>query len=237
MIVIVTREELDKSLSIKILLKGPSGSGKSFSCAKIAGYVAGLGWNVLYLDGENGSVRELMKLEDNILANIDRIKFNNYEDMINGIEQCKKEKGDMLKLIIVDPMHLVEIARLSAKDAFFAQGYYYIGEKKEKISNPRTFDLRGYMYQVPNTWVLNFLTCIANTEQDVICTLMMPNKYDEKSPYDGKFDYVFEMSYDKDKLEFIASPLKLRGVEATSKPIKNVYNALIDKLKTKYEKI
>lgn len=232
----VTREELDKSLNIKILLKGPSGGGKSFACAKIAGYVAGLGWNVLYMDGENGAVRELKKLDDNVLVNIDRVKFNNYEELVNGIEVIKKEKGDRLKLIIVDPMHLVEIARLSAKDAFYQQGYYYVGEKQVKITNQKTFDLRGYMYQVPNTWVLDFLIDIANTEQDVICTIMTPNKYDEKTPYDGKFDYVFDMSYDKDKVEFVAMPMKLRGAEATSNPIKNIWSALVDNFKAKYEK-
>jgi hypothetical protein len=232
----VTREELDKSLNLKILLKGASGSGKSFTCAKIAGYVASQGWNVLYMDGEKGAVKELRKLEDNVLVNIDRVRFDNYEDLVNNIEFKKKEKGDRLKLIIIDPMHLLEVARLSAKDAFYQQGYYYVGEKKVEITNKKTFDLRGYMYQVPNTWVLEFLTDLANAEQDIIATVMTPNKYDEKSPYDGKFDYVFELYYDKDRTEFTATPLKLRGAEANSKPVKNIWSALIDNFKVMYEK-
>jgi len=71
----VTREELNRSYKLKIMLRGPTGSGKTFSCVKFAEYVANKGWKVLYLDHEKGSDEELRKLDDKALENIIRVGF------------------------------------------------------------------------------------------------------------------------------------------------------------------
>lgn len=232
----VSDEELDKLIKIRILLKGPSGSGKTYGAVKVCEYVANKG-EVLFLDSEVGGAREIKKLGGEIKKNIHYRQFENFQELTERIAEFK-DRAEQIKLMVIDPMHLVEICRVSAKNAFFKEGSYFIGEKKVNITNKDTFDLRGYMYQVPNTWVFEFLNAIANAKQDVVCTLMTPNKYDVERPIDGKFDYIFETytEYDNnDKLIFKAIPKKLRGAESQdSKPITNVGNLLVNMFKVKY---
>jgi len=235
----VTDEELDKLSKIKVLLKGNSGTGKTFASVKVTDYVASKGFEVLYLDNESGATKEIRKLGPEAKKNIHYRQFENFQELTEKIAEFKGRSED-IKLMVIDPMHLVEICRISAKNAFFKEGSYYIGEKKVAITNKDTFDLRGYMYQVPNSWIFEFLNGIANAKQDVICTLMTPNKYDVERPYDGKFDYVFETftEFDNnDKIIFRASPKKLRGAESQdTRAITNIGNLLISIFKMKYEK-
>jgi hypothetical protein len=140
--------------------------------------------------------------------------------------------------MIIDPMPLIEIARLSAKDAFEEQGYYYVGEKKVEISNKETFDLRGYMYSLPNTWVLQFLSEIVNYQQDIVCTLLTPNKYEEE--YDGKFSIVFETfnAWVGNQIFYKAIPKKMRGIDLSMMPaIENPHRKLLEAFVKKYDGI
>ena len=77
------------------------------------------------------------------------------------------------------------MTRLSARDAYLDQGYYYLGEKKVDIDNKETFDLRGFMYQLGTTYQMKLANEIVSCDQDIICTLMTPNKHE--TDYDGKF--------------------------------------------------
>jgi len=230
----VTKDELHKSYKIKVLLKGGSGTGKTFCAVKSAGYVADRGFKVLYLDYEKGSIKELLELSDDTLQNIIHEDFCDYKTMVNALNTNIKEEKD-LKLVVIDPMPLVEIARLSAADAFLDQGYYYIGEKRVEISNKETFDLRGYMYQLPNSWVLRFLTNITIFNQDVICTLATPNKYE--TDYDGKFDVVFDCynAWVGNNIFYKAIPKKMRGVDLSNFPaIDNPHKKLLEAFEKKY---
>lgn len=234
----VTREELNRSYKLKILLRGPTGSSKTFSCVKFAEYVAGKGWKVLYLDHEKGADEELRKLDDKILENIIRVGFRNYKQIMETIKKHQEEQKDRLKLIIIDPMHLVEMTRLSARDAYLDQGYYYLGEKKVEIDNKDTFDLRGFMYQLATTYQLKLLDEIVNCDQDIVCTLMTPNKHE--IDYDGKFSIVFETytAWVGNNIYYKAIPKKMRGVDLNTLPaIDNPHAKLLEAFRKKYEAI
>jgi len=234
----VTREELNRSYKLKIMLKGPTGSGKTFSAVKFAEYVASKGWKVLYLDHEKGADEELRKLDDNILENIIRVGFKNYKQIMDALKKHQEEQKDKLKLTIIDPMYLVEMTRLSARDAFLEQGYYYLGEKKVEIDNKETFDLRGFMYQVATSYQLTLLNEIVNCDQDIVATLMTPNKHD--NDYDGKFSIVFEMfnAWVGNQIYYKAIPKKMRGVDLSMLPaIDNPHLKLLEAFRKKYEVI
>lgn len=232
----VSKEQLKKSHKLKIMLRGNPGTGKSFTGVKISDYVANIGFKVLYLDYERGAVAELLKLDDRVLENIIYENFNNYRTLVNTINKYRNEEKDKLKLIIIDPLPLVEITRLSARDAFLDQGYYYIGEKKVDIDNKETFDLRGYMYQLSGTWTIKFLDDIVNYEQDIICTLMTPNKYETN--YDGKFDIVFEtfVAWVGNNIYYKSIPKKMRGIDLNNMPaIDNPHKKLLEAFAKKYD--
>lgn len=231
----VTREELNRSYKLKILLRGPTGSSKTFSCVKFAECVAGKGWKVLFLDNEKGSDEELMKLDDRVLKDIIRVPFRNYKQIMEAIKKNQEEHKDKLKLIVIDPMHLIEMARLSARDAFLDQGYYYMGEKKVEIDNKETFDLKGFQYQLATTYQLKLLDEIVNCDQDIVCTLMTPNK--NETAYDGKFSIVFEtyIAWVGNNIYYKAIPKKMRGIDLSTMPaIDNPHKKLLEAFYKKY---
>lgn len=232
----VTREELRKSRKLKIMLKGPTGTGKTYTCVKFAEYVSNKGFKVLYLDQEKGADEELDKLSDKALENIIRIGFRNYKEIMDAIKKYTIEEKDKLKLIIIDPMPLIELTRLSARDAFLDQGYYYLGEKKVEIDNKETFDLRGFMYQLATTYQMKLLNEIVNCDQDIVCTLMTPGK--NESAYDGKFSIIFETfaAWVGNQIFYKAMPKKNRGVDLNMMPaIDNPYETLLGSFARKYE--
>ncbi len=234
----VSRKELQKKYKLKILLRGVTGTGKTMSAVKIAEEVARRGWKVLYLDHERGSEEELMKLSDNILENIIHEDFKDYKQIMDAFKKHKTEQGDKLKLIVIDPMYLVEMTRLSARDAYLEQGYYYLGEKKVEIDNRDTFDLRGFMYQLGTTYQMKLMNEIVNCNQDIICTLMTPNKHE--TDYDGKFSVVFEMftSWVGNKIYYKAIPKKMRGVDLNAIPaIDDPYKKLLEGFIKKYDAV
>jgi len=234
----VTRSELQKKYKLKILLKGPTGTGKTLTCVKIAEEVAKRGWKVLYLDHERGSEEELMKLDDKTLENIIHEDFKNYQQIMDAMKKHKTEQGDKLKLIIVDPMYLVEMTRLSARDAYLDQGYYYLGEKKVDIDNKETFDLRGFMYQLGTTYQMKLANEIISCNQDIVCTLMTPNKHE--TDYDGKFSIVLETfsSWVGNKIYYKAIPKKMRGVDLNAIPaIDDPYKKLLEGFNKKYDAV
>lgn len=234
----VSKEELRKKYKLKILLRGPTGSGKTYSVVKIAAYVASKGWKVLYLDHERGSSEELEKLDDRILDNIIHEDFKNYQEIMDAIKRYTKEEKDKLKLIIIDPMYLVEMSRLSARDAFLEQGYYWLGEKKVDIDNKETFDLRGFMYQLATTYQMKLLNEVVSCEQDIIVTLMTPNKHEAE--YDGKFSIVLETfnAWIGNKIFYKAIPKKFRGVDLNTMPaIDDPYKKLLEGFMRKYDSI
>lgn len=231
----VTREELNRSYKLKILLRGPTGTSKTFSAVKVAEYVSKKGWKTLYLDNEKGCDEELMKLDDKALGNIIRIPFRNYKQIMDAIKKYQEEEKDKLKVIIIDPMHLIEMTRISARDAFLDQGYYYLGEKKIEIDNKDTYDLKGFQYQLATTYQFKLLDEIVNCDQDIVCTLMTPNK--NETAYDGKFSIVLETftAWVGNKIYYKAIPKKFRGIDLSTMPaIDDPHKKLLEGFTRKY---
>lgn len=231
----VSKEELRKKYKLKVLLRGPTGTGKTYSVVKVAEYVASKGWKVLYLDHERGSSEELDKLDDKVLENIVHEDFKNYLEIMDAIKKHRLEQKEKLKLIVIDPMYLIEMSRLSARDAFLEQGYYWLGEKKVDIDNKETFDLRGFMYQLATTYQMKLLNEIVSCEQDIIVTLMTPNKHE--MDYDGKFSIVLETftAWVGNKIYYKAIPKKFRGVDLSTMPaIDDPYKKLLEGFTKKY---
>lgn len=248
--------DINKELKIKVLLKGYSATGKSFLCAKIAGTLATEGCTVLYLDQEKGAMRELKNLTTTLsgddLGRIYFEKFKDFKELDNWLEYYKKmddkkDEKDRIKLIIIDPMPLTELVRASVRDALVEQGHYYIGgwgEATKKIDNEDLFELRGSMYSIANTWAWNFLNQIANSEYDLVCTLMYPTetqekKYKYRSEYDGKFDYVYETIAERDtsKILYKATIVKKRGclTPILTRPIENLLGEITGLFEEKYD--
>lgn len=222
----VTLDDWDENqIKIKIFLKGNSGTGKSRICVKMAGIMARSGHQVLYLDGEGGAERELKNLKGELTPEqnrrIEYEKFTNYKEMSEKLAREVTKKGDRLKLVIVDPMKLIDIARLSARDIYLAQGFAPSGYGMKDIKNKDAFDLSGTAYQLATTMVANFLNLITNINQDIICTLTIKEtkekEYKYKNEYDATFDFVYETLAESfnGNLVFKAFPKKRRGAKTT----------------------
>ena len=242
----VSLEDWDEnSIKIKIFLKGNSGTGKSRTCVKMAGIMAKGGREVLYLDGEGGAERELKNLKGELSVEerrrIEYEHFSNYKEMFEKLAKEVNKKGDRLKVVIVDPMKLIEIARLSARDIYIAQGSAPSGYGTKDIKNKDSFDLSGTQYQLANTMVLNFLNLIISIRQDIICTLTIKEtsreEYKYKNEYDASFDYVYETLAETHggSLVFKAFPKKRRGAKTTdAKLVDDLLLEMVGIFKEKY---
>lgn len=242
----VTLDDWDENqIKIKILLKGNSGTGKSRTCVKLAGIMARSGYNVLYMDGEGGAERELKNLKADLSAEqnrrIEYERFGNYKEMSDKLVKEVGQKGDKLKLIIIDPLKLVEIARLSARDIYLEQGFAPSGYGVKDIKNKESFDLSGTSYQLSTTMVAKFLDLIVNVRQDIICTLTIKEtkekEYRYKNEYDATFDFVYETLAESHmgNLVFKAYPKKRRGARTTDSTLVNeLLKEIVDIFTEKY---
>ena len=57
----VTLEEMKQKRKLKVLLKGPTAVGKTFTCMKIVDVVLKAGKKCLYLDHERSATEEIIK--------------------------------------------------------------------------------------------------------------------------------------------------------------------------------
>lgn len=238
----------ETDIKIKIFLKGFSGTGKTRLCVKMAGIMAKKGYNVLYLDGENGADRELKILKRELTpeenSRIEKEDFENFKQMFDHIKFHVKNKGDKLKLIIIDTMKLTELARLSARDIFLNAGSYPWGSGMREIKNKDAFDVFGYLYGTSNRMELEFTNYLVTCKQDIICTLrLLPDTKDYefkyKNTYDGIFDYVFETFVERGSrsLNFKAYPSKKRGsISTDTMMIDDLLGEIIGIFREKYEK-
>lgn len=205
----VTLDEMKAKRKIKVLLKGLTGSGKTFSCMKIVDTALKAGKKVLYMDHERGAIEEILKyFEENKIEKIDNFNHEDYFSLLDLVKKIKdyKEKMD---LIIIDPLPLLQICRISAEEEIKKQGFYYLGEKLIRlvnierpdeyikqitdgdVDNKTTYSLRGWQYSLPNSWELSFKDILVSMSSDIVCTLLTP---DTKNSLDPCFDYVIELS-------------------------------------------
>jgi len=228
----VTLEEIRKKRKIKVLLKGPFSSGKTFTCMKVVDIAIRAGKRVLYLDRENGSTEEI----DNYfvahgiteLKNFHYEGYFDYHDLDLTIKNYRKNKGSddvyNVDLIVIDPFPLLQICRKSATDYIKEQGYYKAEGKtiklvditgmnkedfikKDNLDNIKTFNITGWQYSLPNQWEWNFKDFLTSIPPDILCTLMTP---DEKNTLEGMFDYIVELTR-SDSGKYKGIPRKIRG--------------------------
>lgn len=152
-----SQKELKEKQTIKILLKGNTATGKTYTACQIAKKVTEMEKVVQYVDNQKGATDELGSFDDSILKYIDYDYVPAFDDMC----RCMQEPAF---LTIVDDLGLLRMfARRRSTEAFKKQGYYYMGTEKGggvgkiPIDNPDLFHLFGYMYSNPNRREENFL--------------------------------------------------------------------------------
>lgn len=152
-----SQKELKEKQTIKILLKGNTATGKTFTACQIAKKVAEMGRTTEYIDNQKGAIDELDNFNDSILKHITHDDAPVFDDMRRYMQKSAF-------LTIVDDLGLLQmLARRRSTDAFVGQGYYYMGTAKGggvgkiPIDNPDLFHLHGYMYANPNRREENFL--------------------------------------------------------------------------------
>lgn len=229
----VTLEDIRRKRKIKVLLKGPFASGKTFTCMKIVDVAIRAEKRVLYLDRESGSTEEIENyFVTNEITNLDNFYHENYfdyHDLNEKIKSYRKEKDSdkeyNVDLIIIDPFPLLQICRKSATDYIIEQGFYKgegnkiiklvdISEmdredfiKRGNLDNIKTFSIMGWQYSLPNQWEWNFKDFLTSIPPDILCTLMIP---DEKNTLEGMFDYIIELLR-SDSGKYKGIPRKIRG--------------------------
>lgn len=216
----VSIEEMRAKRKLKILLKGFSSTGKTHCCVKVADTALRAGKKVLFLDHERGSVEEIIRYLELSSSDIKdgKINIKNFfhEDYFAYMDLSEKIKRHLLTgidLIIIDPMPLLTLCRISATDQIKRQGFYYQGDMKvnlvnmtdpekylgtKNVDNKITYSLRGWQYSLPNDWEIAFKDTLVSIVPDIVCTLMLP---DEKNSLDGCFDYILELSKIEDPVQ------------------------------------
>lgn len=212
-----TLEEIRSKRKIKLLLKGLTSTGKTFTAMKIADIVLRAGKDVLFLDKEKGATEEIENYY--VTKGLTDIPNFHHEDYFDFIDlkskilkytlEADKYGVKQVDLIIIDPLPLQQICRISATEAIKKQGFYYTGDKLVKlvnienpddfvkqinnreVDNKSTYALRGWQYQLSNDWEFLFKDLMVSIKPDIVVTLMLPN---EKDSLEGCFDYVLELA-------------------------------------------
>jgi len=221
----VTLEEIKAKRKLKVLLKGFTSTGKTHCCVKVVDTALRAGKRVLYLDHERGSIEEIIRYLESDGVKEGKVNIKNFfhEDYFAYMDLSDKIKKHLLTgidLIIIDPMPLLTLCRISATDQIKRQGFYYQGDMKvnlvnmtdpekylgtKNVDNKITYSLRGWQYSLPNDWEIAFKDTLVSIVPDIVCTLMLP---DEKNSLDGCFDYILELSKIEDPIQIQRTDLK-----------------------------
>ena len=132
----VKRSELENKIKEKILLIGDSATGKTYTVAKVAGYVAGNGKKVVLIDPEYGAERELELLPDDILENIE---LRVTPDWLKTKEALEKPDADCFLKMLDGLGDVFEQSMTYLNERFLGQGYYSAGDAEKEIKHKETF--------------------------------------------------------------------------------------------------
>jgi len=140
----VSRQELEKLRKQKIVLVGPSGTGKTYTAVQVAKTVSKKGKKVYYIDPEYGSEEELVKLSDDELKNIELVIPTNYEKFVNAVDNIPKDAS----LVIVDGLsEIVNFRKLQIQKLLLTEGFFVDGKDEiQEIKSPETFTIPGRIY-------------------------------------------------------------------------------------------
>lgn len=162
----VKRTELEAKIKEKILLVGNSGTGKTYSCVRVAKLVVGAGKKVVYIDTDLGAERELEGLIDTELENIELKICTRWETIKTAIEL-----NDDCFLKIVDGISSVFDAKLHyLEQRCLAQGKYIVSDKEFTISDKETFVLPYVSYPRIYEDVKSSCNSLIEQKAHLICT-------------------------------------------------------------------
>jgi len=201
----VEKKELEKHKTLKILLKGSTGTGKTYTACQIAKFLSEKGKKTVYIDNQKGASDELSNFDDEVLKNIEYRNTFSFDDMHEIVRQSA---GKGVSLTVVDDLGLLQMfSRRSATERFIKQGYFYgamakggeIG--KIAIDNPNLFHLTGFMYANPNRKEEDFLMDMV--EQNHIIGAVMTDELGNVKgrEVDGWFGIIMKMTTREEKDE------------------------------------
>jgi hypothetical protein len=209
------RSDLHKKVREKFLFVGKISAGKTRVSLWITLLYAMNGKKVLYIDPEDGTQRDIDAgifdiLTDEQLANIELVHANNIhdylkyakgweEDLSIGSQKNIIQRGHDYDLKICDGLITeMDMYKFAMIKGFIKEGFYIIGEKQFKISNPNLFTLPYQLYNKLYEQLRDVISTMMEYEYDIICTTH-PFKETgaqqmlEQSIY-GKFDTVVEFN-------------------------------------------
>lgn len=144
-------QDLKQQSKQKILLRGESGSGKTYTAAKIALEVATNGGRTLYADTESEGSTTLVHLIESgeynksDVDNIDYQQVESYEDLVDVVSHETQKDYDLLVLDTIDHKHSYVLKEVTGakreSDAEWNEFMTIYSEEKEimeKIGKPQT---------------------------------------------------------------------------------------------------
>lgn len=195
---------------MKVLLTGLTGTGKTHTALKFMFDYADKG---AYLDLEGSALVELRLFEKELEKEGRKRKFAyiNCKDFKEFYEMLKRTEG----YLVVDAINkLTDYARLYARELFVKEQHYYMGEKLITITNPELFDLRGWLYQVPNRFEKDVIR-LFNAKEVVVACANTDKSQENVAKYYPEFDLVLECvkRFDEQGVKYTCNLIKARGLE------------------------
>lgn len=143
-------EEIKRQSNIKVLFRGKSGRGKTFSSAKVALIVSRAGRDVLYIDTEQEGSTTIVELvesgefEEGDVENVEYVQAESYSDLMGYISPETQKDYDLVIVDTMDHKHSFAIRKVTDSrkpDADWNQyPQIYDAEKQimERIGKPNT---------------------------------------------------------------------------------------------------
>ena len=233
----VKKEEIEKLTKEKILLIGEAGSGKTYNTVQIAGYLSEKGQKVVYVDPEYGAERELLKLTDAQLENIDLKVCPEWIEFRDAI--CEEDAGCYIK--IIDGLsEAIELFRRYLISKFISQGFYIAGDKEYDIKDIDTFMLPWNSYPKVYDEARNTVYELLRHSYNILATMhpfkASDTKLELEQSIKRKFDTVIETRRSEgDNIVWYAIVRKNRGREDTQMNANIKPESILSMFKRKFE--
>jgi len=232
----VRKEEIEKLVKEKILLIGEAGTGKTYNAVRVAGYLSERGQKVTYIDPEFGAERELLRLTDAQLENIDLRVCPEWGQFKEAI----RERTDCYIKIVDGLSEAIELFRRYLEAKFTAQGFYVVSDKEFEIKDPDTFLLPWASFPKVYDEMKYILYEMLQHDYQVLATMHPLRASDAKQELEQsikrKFDTVIEMRRSEgDSVNWYAVVRKNRGREDAQMNINIKPESILSLFKRKFE--
>lgn len=221
----VRRSELEAKIKEKLLLKGLSGVGKTYTVVKIVEAVVEAGKKVVFIDPEWGAERELELLSDEALEGVElRItpEWKAFKFEVLRLDSCFLKVVDGLT-------EAYNLALYFLEERYLRLGYYVIGDVEKQIKDKDSFVLPYQSYPKVYSGVKEVVNSLIKHPYHVICTM---HPFRETSTQqrleediNRKFDTIVELKREsvvekkEAVIKYIAYLNKHRGKAITGKAI------------------